>query len=84
MHNNGQEQQCSVCLKTSGGGCRALGNGKACEQLGTPRARMTDYMAELKRTIGYESLKSQYLKQYPSLFLIKLDFQILLRSTWCG
>ena len=28
---------------------------------------MLDYMAELKRTQGFESPKSQYLKQYPSL-----------------
>ena len=33
----------------------------------TPRAKMADYMAELRRTVGYESLKSQYLKQFPSL-----------------
>ena len=69
--HNGQEQQCSFCLRTGSGGCKALGNGKACEQLGTPRAKMTEYMAELKRTIGYESLKSQYLKQYPSLMTEK-------------
>jgi hypothetical protein len=65
--HSGQDQQCSHCLKTGRGGCRALGNGKACEQLKTPRAKMADYMADLKRTIGYESLKSQYLRQFPSL-----------------
>ena len=65
--HSGQEQQCSHCLKTGSRGCRALGNGKACEQLMTPRAKMADYMADLRRTVGYESLKSQYLKQFPSL-----------------
>ena len=65
--HSGQEQQCSHCLKTARGGCKALGNGKACEQLKSPRAKMADYMADLKRTIGYVSLKSQYLKQFPSL-----------------
>ena len=56
--HSGQDQQCSHCLRTGRVGCRALGNGKACEQLKSPRAKMTDYMAELKRTTGYESLKS--------------------------
>ena len=65
--HSGQEQQCSNCLRTGSGGCRTRGNGKACEQLKTPRAKMTEYMAELKRTVGYESLKSQYLRQFPSL-----------------
>ena len=63
----GQEQQCSNCLRSGRGGCKTMGNGKACAQLGTPRAKMTEYMAELKQTVGYESLKSQYLRQYPSL-----------------
>ena len=65
--HSGQDQQCSFCLKTGRGGCRAQGNGKACEMLNTPRAKMTDYMADLKRKVGYESLKSQYLRQFPSL-----------------
>ena len=65
--HNGQEQQCSNCLKTGRGGCRAQGNGKACAELKTPRTKMSDYMAELKRLVGYESLKSQYLQQFPSL-----------------
>ena len=65
--HSGQEQQCSHCLKTDRGGCKAFGNGKACEQLKTPRTKMADYMADLHRTVGYESLKSQYLRQFPSL-----------------
>ena len=77
--HSGQEQQCSNCLKTGSGGCRAGGNGRACEQLKTSRAQMTDYMEWLKRSVGYESLKSQYLRQYPSLNVEKssnMDEQI--------
>ena len=40
---------------------------------------MTDYMEWLKRSVGYESLKSQYLRQYPSLNVEKssnMDEQI--------
>ena len=65
--HSGQEQQCSHCLKTGREGCRAFGNGKACQELGTPRAKMLDYMTYLKKMTGYESLKSQYHKQYPLL-----------------
>jgi hypothetical protein len=65
--HSGQEQQCSYYLKTGSGGCRAGGNGKACEQLKSTRAKMTDYMEWLRRSVGYESLKSQYLRQFPSL-----------------
>ena len=28
---------------------------------------MSDYMADLKRVMGYESLKSLYMQQYPTL-----------------
>lgn len=65
--HNGQDQQCSHCLRTGSEGCPAKGNGKACDQLNTPRSKMSEYMMELKRKVGYESLKSQYLRQYPSL-----------------
>ena len=65
--HSGQEQQCSNCLRTGKGGCKALGNGKACAQMDTSRAKMAEYMAELKRQVGYESLKSVYLQQFPSL-----------------
>ena len=65
--HNGQDQQCSHCLKTGSEGCPAKGNGRACDELKTPRTKMSDYMMELKKKTGYESLKSQYLKQYPSL-----------------
>ena len=65
--HSGQEQQCSNCLKTGRTGCKAFGNGKVCVQLKTPRARMVDYMTELKRVMGYESLKTLHYKQFPSL-----------------
>ena len=44
-----------------------MGNGKACEQLKTARVKMADYMTNMKKTVGYESLKSLYLQQYPYL-----------------
>ena len=65
--HTGQDQQCSHCLKTGREGCRAQGNGKACKEMKTPRTKMGDYVADLKRLMGYESLKSQYLQQFPSL-----------------
>ena len=65
--HSGQDQQCSNCLRTGRGGCKAMGNGKACEEMKIPRAKMVEYMAELRKVIGYESLKSLYMKQYPSL-----------------
>ena len=64
LHSD-QEQQCSHCLNTGREGCRAFGNGKAGQELGTPRAKMLDNMTYLKKMTGYESLKNQYHKQYP-------------------
>ena len=68
---NGQPQQCSYCLKLSSSGCKAGGNGKICESLGTQRAKMSSYMESLKLSDNYVSLKSKYLEQqsksFPSL-----------------
>ena len=57
--HSGQEQQCTHCLKTGRSGCRALGNGKMCEQLTGKqnRAKMSDYMADMKLQVGYVSLR---------------------------
>ena len=78
--HNGQEQQCSFCLKTARGGCRAQGNGKDCEMLKSPRAKMTDYMTELKKKVGYESLKAQYL---PSIHLCRVNTSpIWMKDSW--
>ena len=70
--HNGQVPQCSNCLKRAGqGGCPAGGNGKACNLLKTPRAKMAHYMQGLRDKIGYVSLKTRYLemqaKNFPSL-----------------
>ena len=67
----GQKQQCSHCLLTSATGCRGAGNGKACLKTGMERAKMSSYMAALKVSTGYESLKVKYMRQlarnYPNL-----------------
>ena len=46
-------------------------NGRACEQLGTPRGKMYLYMQSLRVKLGYTSLKTLYLedeaKNFPSL-----------------
>ena len=70
LHSN-QEAQCSHCLKKSSTGCPGMGNGKACEQLGTPRGKMFPYMQSLRARVGYASLKTLYMenqvKNYPAL-----------------
>ena len=48
-------------------GCPGQGQGKVCKTLGTKMTRMTDYMIEINRKIGYESLKSKHFKAYPEL-----------------
>ena len=69
--HGGQVPQCSHCLRKSNTGCPGAGNGRVCEQLKTPRGRMTSYMQSLKVKLGYSSLKSRYLenqsKNFPSL-----------------
>ena len=70
--HNGQATQCSHCLKKAGpGGCQAGGNGKACNLMGTPRAKMFHYMMSLKSQLGYVSLKTKHMERqarhFPSL-----------------
>ena len=70
--HNGQTSQCSHCLRKAGpGGCPAGGNGKACDKMKIPRAKMLQYMQSLRRQVGYVSLKAQYTEQqarnFPSL-----------------
>ena len=60
--HSGQTQQCSNCFLNASTGCKGLGNGKACSDSGTPRAKMTSYMQAIKMETGYESLKSKYLR----------------------
>ena len=67
--HQGQEQQCSHCLRRSN--CPGGGNGKACQLLNTPRAKIADYMKYLKYSHNYTSLKMEYKikleKEYPAL-----------------
>ena len=53
----GQVPQCSHCLRRSGQGCPAAGNGSNCDKAGTKRALMKDYMYQLRMKTGYVSLK---------------------------
>ena len=70
--HHGQTQQCSHCLKRTSTGCPAGGNGKLCDQMKTPRAKMFTYMQSLRAKVGYVSLKTRYneiqAKNFPSLF----------------
>ena len=62
--HNGQVSQCSHCLRKAGpGGCPAGGNGKACDKMNTPRAKMLHYMQSLKEQVGYVSMKTKYIKK---------------------
>ena len=67
--HNGQEQQCSHCLKR--GNCPGGGNGKACQMLNTPRGKIAEYMKYLKNSHNYLSLKMKHkMKQeqeFPAL-----------------
>ena len=59
LHSN-QIPQCGHCLRRSGLGCPAMGNGKTCERSGTKRAKMNEYMEGLKMKVGYVSLKIRH------------------------
>ena len=67
--HQGQEQQCSHCLKRSN--CPGGGNGKACQLLNTPRGKIADYMKYLKHSHNYLSLKMKYKnkleQEFPAL-----------------
>ena len=65
--HSGQERQCSHCLRTMSEGCPGQGQGRVCKALGTDLRRMIDYMLEIKQKTGYESLKSAYIRKFPSL-----------------
>jgi regulator of replication initiation timing len=65
-HQN-QPQQCSNCFGystnkygTQLGLCPGNGNGKACKELNTERAKMGPYMKDLERLLGYRSTKSKF------------------------
>ena len=77
LHSN-QPRQCSWCFlygtppgaPTLPSHCKGGGNGKVCEEMHTPRARMADYIQDLKNQ-GYTSLRDRYYEElrtsYPSL-----------------
>ena len=69
--HNGQQSQCSNCLRTGPTGCPAQGNGKLCIEMKTPRAKMIQYMNSLKIKVGYSSMKTKFLelhaRNFPSL-----------------
>ena len=67
LHSN-QTPQCSHCLRRSGQGCPAMGNGKACDKSGTKRAKMGDYMESLKKKIGFISLKIKHAERQAQMF----------------
>ena len=65
--HNGQVQQCSHCLRRAES-CPGGGMGKVCEQKGTPRGLMSDYMQHLKHQHNYVSLKIKFQTlEYPHL-----------------
>ena len=61
--HHGQTQQCANCLLTEEEGCPAMGLGKACKEMGTPRKPLAEYFQKLEEEDGYISLRSQ-LKRY--------------------
>ena len=73
LHNN-QPQQCSDCLRRSGQGCPAMGNGKSCEKSGTRRAKMGEYMENLKKKVGYTSLKIKHAERHAMMFPSLIGF----------
>ena len=73
--HQGQEQQCSHCLKRSN--CPAGGNGKACQLLNTPRGKIAEYMQYLKTSHNYLSLKMKFKQrmeqEFPALGQRKVE-----------
>ena len=67
-NGHGQPQQCSHCLRVSSSGCPGGGNGKVCDSLKTPRAKMSVYMESLRLQDNYVSLKTKYLEQQARSF----------------
>ena len=66
--HGGQPTQCSHCLRRAEAGCPALGIGKGCHKLGTPRAKMTEYMKTLRDKVGYVSMKIKFAEKQAKMF----------------
>ena len=47
-------------VKYGGELCPGNGNGRACKALGTERAKMSPYMRELEKMVGYKSIKAKF------------------------
>ena len=60
---HGQTQQCANCLLTEEEGCPAMGIGKNCREMGTPRKPLAEYFQRLEEEDGYISLRTQ-MKRY--------------------
>ena len=65
--HRGQSQQCFNCLNT-GVQCEGGGSGKACKEMGVKRVLMRDYMKEVRKEVGYCSLKQHHNEAFPKLF----------------
>ena len=61
LHYN-QAQQCSYCLKTTEEGCQGMGQGKKCEERNGIRAKLSDYMNDLKAKQDTGPLKKNTMK----------------------
>ena len=62
LHYN-QSQQFSHCFWRADSGCQGLGHGKKCKENSSIRAKMSEYMAYIKDTTDYVSLKEQYAEE---------------------
>ena len=73
LHAN-QPAQCSNCLRGSTKGCPSLAVAKACEKTCTQRAKMNFYMDNLRKNVGYSSLKVKHAERQAKMFSSLLGF----------
>ena len=57
--HHGQTQQCANCLLTEEEGCPAMGLGKECKNMNTPRTPLAEYFKRLEEEDGFISLRTQ-------------------------
>ena len=50
--HHGQTQQCANCLLTEEESCPAMGIGKTCKEMGTPRKPLAEYFQKLEKKMG--------------------------------
>ena len=58
----------------AGGGCEAMGIGKACHRMGTQREKMNIYMQSLRDKAGYVSMKIKHAEKQAHMFPSLLGF----------